>query len=212
MNNHIPAWERTRDLGPLTGFFVTVRETLTRPRDFFEGLSAEGPWERVLGFWALTSLPPMAAAGVSAHRFVQRIPELAQVDPASVPFHVPWWVFTIAGPLLQFLGLLFGLALVHLVLRLLGGGEEGWTGSLRAAGYASSPALLGFIPVAGGLIGGLWAALLQYYALLRVHREHPGRLLLAYLLPVLLFAVVGTLVAAASLRFLAPRMEGMLPF
>lgn len=212
MNNHRPPWERTGQVGPLTGFFATVWQVLSAPRDFFEGLDASGPWERVLGFWALTSLPPMVWAGLSAHRFVQRIPELAQVDPSAVPFHIPWWVFVVLGPALQFLSLLFGLVLVHLVLRLIGGGQGGWTGSLRAAGYASSPAILGFVPVVGGLIGGLWAALLQYYGLLKVHDEDSWRLLLAYLLPVLLFLALGGLLALAAIRYLAPHLEGVLVF
>jgi len=212
VNNPIPPWERTAELGPLTGFFTTVWAVLTRPSDFFGGLEAEGPWERVVGYWALTSLPPMVLAGMSAHRFVQRLPELAQVDPSAIPFHIPWWVFVVLGPALQFLSLLFGLALVHLVLRLLGGGQGGWTGSLRAAGYASSPAILGFVPVVGGLLGGLWAALLQYYGLLKVHRERAGRLLAAYVLPVLLFLGTGSLLAVAAIRYLAPYVEGVLGF
>ncbi len=131
-----PPWEQQADLGVLTAFFTTVVRVLTRPRTFFEELPSDGPVGTVLLFWALTALPPLMVGGAGTHDFLERLPELINVDPASIPFHFPLWVFVVVLPLLQLGALLSAVLLVHAMLALLGGPKEGWP---AACGRPATP-------------------------------------------------------------------------
>lgn len=207
-----PPWELRADLGILTAFVTTVGRVLARPRDFFEGLRSDGPVGSVLLFWALAALPPLMVGGAGTHDFLERLPGLINVDPASIPFHFPWWVFVIVLPLLQLGALLSAVLLVHLMLSLLGGTNGGLSGTLRAAGYASAPALVGLVPLVGGLVAGLWVGILQYFALWKVHGTDHTRLVLAYLLPALLAVALGIALAAALVPVIQPVVDRYLAF
>jgi hypothetical protein len=207
-----PPWEQRADLGVLTAFFTTVGRILTRPRAFFGGLSPDGPVATVLLFWVLTALPPLMVGGAGTHDFLERLPALINVDPASIPFHFPLWVFVVALPLLQLGALLSAVLLVHAMLALLGGAKGGLAGSLRAAGYASAPALVGLVPLVGGLVAGLWVGILQYFALWKVHRTDHTRLVLAYLLPAFIAIALGIALAAALVPVISPLVDRYLAF
>ncbi len=110
-------------------------------------------------------------------------------------FSIPWWVFVIVAPILQFASLLADICAVHILLKMMGHDRGGWRGSFRAGGYASAPAVFGYIPYIGAMVGGLWMGVLQFVGLKRIHQVPTGILLLAYLLPV----VVILILAAAAM-------------
>jgi hypothetical protein len=207
-----PPWEERADVGALTAFVATVGRVLIHPRAFFVRLPAKGPVAEVILFWMLTTLPPLMVSGAGTHHFLERLPDLINVDPASIPFHFPLWVFVMVLPLLQLVALLSAVLLVHLMLSLLGGAGGGLVATLRAAGYASAPALVGLLPLVGGLVAGLWVGVLQYYALWKVHRTGHTRMVLAYLLPALLAVALGIVLAAALVPVISPLVDRYLAF
>lgn len=205
-----PAWEQMAETGPLTAFFRTIADVVARPTSFFTQLSPEGPVGRVIGFWAATALPPLVVVGISANALIRNLITVTLSAPQPAQWRIPWWVLTVAAPLLQFLSLLFGLVVVHLVLQMLDEDRGGWSGTFRAAGYASAPAVFGLVPIVGAPVAGLWVAILQFKALRRVHRAGIGMLLLAYLLPVVVALAIGIGLALILVVLIAPEVAASL--
>jgi hypothetical protein len=205
-----PAWEQMAEVGSLTAFFRTIIEVVGSPSSFFTRLSPQGPVRRVIGFWAATALPPLVVAGISANALIHDLITVTLNAPQPVQWRIPWWVLTVAAPLMQFMSLLFGLAVVHLVLQMLGEDRGGWSGTFRGAGYATAPGVFGLVPVVGAPVAGLWVAILQFMALRRVHRTGFGMLLLAYLLPVVAATIIGIGLALILVALLAPEVAASL--
>ena len=199
-----PAWERIREVGPITAYFRTIWSVTSRPVEFFETLPSRGPVAVVLLFWSLTTLPPMIISGFQANAFLEETVTMLMTAPRPAYLVLPWWLLTIAAPLVQFLSLLTGLAAVHMMLQIMGYAAGGWSGTYRAGGYASGPAVLGFIPLVGAPIATIWVALLQFIALRRIHKVSFGILLLAYLLPVLLVSFIGVAALLIVVSIVAP--------
>jgi hypothetical protein len=195
-----PPWEHIDEKGPLTAFFATVWQVLSRPDAFFRDLDPDGPVGRVFGFWLLTALPPLVVSGLSANRLIERMLSGEFTGGTALDWHLPGWVLPAAAPLVQFGGLLLGVAVIHIVLRGLGQARGGWTGTWRAAGYASAPALVGLVPVVGSMVAGLWAAVVQYMALRRVHGAPTWAVVTAYLVPFLFVMLLAILAYSLFVR------------
>ncbi len=204
-----PAWERSAEVGPLTGFFTTFTDILRAPAAFFSSLPADGPAAPALIFWALTTLPPLVVSGLEGYSFLNEMLDIVMTAPRPGVLELPWWIFGIVAPLVQFASLLSGLAAVHIILALLGRARGGWRGTFRAGGYASAPALLGFIPLIGTLIAGLGTMMLQYLALRRIHAAPAWAVLLAYLIPVIAVLLIGAGIMLIIIALVAPSVLGL---
>ncbi|MFC1544079.1 YIP1 family protein [Gemmatimonadota bacterium] len=209
MDHLPPAWERLAERGPLTAFFATIGAVLSGTDRFFRELDPDGPIGPALSFWLLTTLPPLVVSGFSGNRLLDRLLSGELTASAPLDWHIPWWVLPVVAPVVQFASILLGLAIVHLVLRGLKEAHGGWSGTLRAAGYASAPAVLGLVPIAGAPIAGLWAAILQFMALRRVHGARTSALLAAYILPVLAVVLVAVLLVVIAIRIYAPDLGSL---
>jgi len=207
-----PAWERIGDDGPITAFFGTILDVLRAPIRFFEELPPSGPVARIFGFWMLTTLPPMVISGISAFAFLQEMLEILVTAPEPMVFTIPWWVFVIVAPLLQFTSLVADICAVHMLLKMMGHARGGWRGSFRAGGYSSAPAIFGYIPYVGAMVGGLWIMLLQFVALKRIHQVPTGILILAYLLPVVVILIVAAAVVVITISLISPDLLALPEF
>jgi len=77
--------------------------------------------------------------------------------------------------------------ILHLCLYLLGGAKESFEATYAVVAYSmGSTALLGIVPVCGGLIGGIWALVAEILGLTAAHRTTTGRAVVAVLLPIVL--------------------------
>ncbi len=114
----------------------------------------------------------------------------------------------IAAPVLILLGLFIGGAIVHLFLLMVGGANSGFAATIRVMCYATTVHVLQVIPLCGGLIGAVWAIVLEIIGLAIAHRTTQGKAAVAVLLPLalccacvaLLFAVAGAAIMAAISR------------
>jgi hypothetical protein len=88
----------------------------------------------------------------------------------------------VAGPLCAAVVIVLAAAIWHLILLLIGSGRSGYLASLRAMSYISAPALLGVIPVCGGLVGFVWQIVLTVIGMATIHRAPIGRVILALVL------------------------------
>ena len=90
------------------------------------------------------------------------------------------------SPFFTLIGLFITTAIYHVCLLIVGDGQRGFGVSFRAVAYGNTPALLGIVPLCGGLVGGLWAMVLVIMAFKLGHGTDWWRAILAYFLPTIL--------------------------
>lgn len=99
------------------------------------------------------------------------------------------------------IGQFVGAGILHLCLMIVGGNKKGFGATFRVVAYGGySPALLQIIPICGGIVGGVWAIVLEIIGLKEVHQISTGKAVLAVFLPlifccgcllILIFAIGG---------------------
>jgi hypothetical protein len=202
-------WEDLRLSGP-EGFFRTLRDLLFRPGEFFENLGREG-WAEPLAFALIVS-----SAGLLGALFWQ----LLVLAPTGLNLGKAPWLSPVldlgAGGLLAMMA-----GAPVLVLIDLGVGSLCWWGSVALAGgdrdftpawrifcYAQGGMVLGFIPLFGMLVAGIWVLALMYCGVKQVYGISAwgalGALAIFLSLQALLglILVAGLMAAAALLGFL----------
>ena len=86
------------------------------------------------------------------------------------------------------------------VFVLIVGGEKGFDQTIKAVLYGSTPNLLiGWIPLIGGIIGGIWSLILYMIGIRESHKISNRRAILAVLLPIIVSVVI---VIAVILAFI----------
>jgi hypothetical protein len=90
------------------------------------------------------------------------------------------------------------------------GGRKGLTPTIKALMYAAIPFfVLGWIPVLGTIIGGIWAVLLVLTGLMEILEMYSGRAILALVASLLVPIIIMGAIAAA---FLPAILGGALSF
>jgi len=110
-------------------------------------------------------------------------------DEAAVMagFTAAWAVgMIIVAPILVIVGVFIGAAILHLMLMIVGGANNGFETTVRVVCYAQTAQLAGIVPFCGGLISMVWAIILYVLGLAAAHRTTQGKAVLAVVLPVVL--------------------------
>ena len=94
-------------------------------------------------------------------------------------------LFMFICPLFVVVGLFISSALYHVALMILGDGQRGFSTTFRAVAYGQTPNLLAVVPICGGLVGGLWAIVLQIIGGKQGHDTEWWKAILGYFLPTL---------------------------
>ncbi len=147
--------------GFLAGLPLTVYLVLLKPKQAFAAPARAG-WPRAMIFAVILSLLPAA---------------------------ILWPLGLAPGPGLWLAALLwmpFNAGLVHLLLWAVGGASQGFTVTLRVAGYAQAAILLTFIPVYGLWVFALWHLAVMIIGLAAAHQTKLARSIAANVLPILL--------------------------
>lgn len=204
-------WDDRTRLGLLTALVETTRQVLTAPGAFFRGMPVTGGLGSPL-IYALI----VGWLGVVATAFYQALyqsiagpglsglgesPELA----AALGWAQGWAGFfsqLLLGGVFVVVGVMLWSGLVHLLLLLLGGASRGFEATARVVAYAQAVSVLCLVPFCGGLVGGVWAIVVQTIGLAAAQRIGHGKAVAAVLLPLVLLccccaAAFGTLFAGA---------------
>ena len=196
-------------------FFATVKAILTHPIDTLQGQRTGEGLFSALAFYLIIQIPAQLLGGLwnwALHRLMPQQP-----TPPGLPDGIANFLEMIQHPSLPFAmamaagGIILGLpllflfaAIIHAFLRLLGGGKEGYGVTVKALCYCHAPLLLAILPLCGGVIGALWALILQFVLVGAAHREPPTKGVLAVLFYYLLvgcctvIAIFGAVFAIAG--------------
>jgi hypothetical protein len=96
-------------------------------------------------------------------------------------------------PLMVTIGIFIYSGVLHLLLRIVGGGAHGFEATFRVVSYSQAAQVLGIVPFIGGWIGGIWQLIIQVIGLREIHETSYLRVILAFVIPLF----VGILLAVA---------------
>jgi hypothetical protein len=174
----------------------------TQPERFFGRVRADQPWSAVL-FGVIASTVGNAAAALYAYFSGQQamlaLQQMAEKLPEQEGRFVKLYAEALTGsavlaqvilsPLLTFIAIYLGAALIHLLLRLFRGAGRGFDATLTAVAYAQGLMLLLAVPGCGGLLAGVWSLVSLVIGLGAIQRCGSGKAAAAILAPVALVCV-----------------------
>lgn len=184
-------WEDQEDLGFVSGIYLTVRESLFNPKEFFAKLPLKGGFMMpllyalivetlgtMIGYlWGFAmGTPFFGSENFGGNRAV---------------------VFGVLIPMLVFLGIVIWAVTLHVGLFLVGGAREDFEATFRVACYASAPELINVVPIVGSFIGLFWRLYLTVVGLSQVHGTSVAKSVLALILPGIVCC--GVILGAAAL-------------
>jgi len=195
----LPPWERRERFGFLNGFYLTVKDVLLAPRQFFHrmpsqvGLLQPLYFAVVLGVVASFFAWMWSLAGSSLQALMAE--DLGEIFQG--PF-VAFGVFVLS-PVTIAMGIFIKAALLHLVLMLVGGNRLGFEATFRVAAYGEAAGILALVPACGSIIGVVWTVVVTVIGLHSIHETDPWRAIVAVILPT---AFCTSLVAASVIAFI----------
>lgn len=187
-------------------FFSTIKLLLTSPLQTMRGQKTGEGVTTALAFFLLIQIPVViigqlwnwASSGLMARfmpgagsqpRFPGPLGEW--VGMMQHPTLVFALLFALGGIIIGFGFLFINAGLIHLIMRLLGGGSQGYGATLKALCYCVAPMVLGVIPICLNFIGIVWMFVLQFMLVGPSHRESTGKGALAVLLYYVLCCTLG---------------------
>lgn len=184
----VPAWEDRKTYGFWPSLWITWRESVFRPVEFFRTLPPRGGVGPALGFAVLfTTLGLiMNIYWATVQRALAGPVEegLGILLLGGLVMTLLWLAFFV--PI--YVGLLFAMAgVLHVCFMAVGAGRRGFEATFRAMGYSSGPAAFAIFPFFGPLITLVWGTVLLFIGMREVQRTTNGKATLAFLLP--LFAL-----------------------
>ena len=212
-------WENRQRLG----WWKAIRETwplvVLRPREFFSSLRPGGGLRHAL-LWAVL----FGSVGFIANFFLnraleqllQRFVEKPQMPlPAGFAGHPLFvaGVLVVLAPIAVVTGVFLQSVLLHGSLVVVGARREGVEATLKVMAYAQAPLLLAVFPVLGTFAAWVGSVVIAVIGCREMHRTTTGKVVLAWLLPMLLCccALLGLSVmgVAAFLPILKQFLESM---
>jgi len=203
------AWEYRSSLGRLSALLATWRQTLFHPIQFFRNAPLVGDYRSPLLyglFWTFVGL----IAGAAWKLLFYTYPTLVLFFKGTeIQFSLQLsrtYVLATAGlllsPLLAFIMVFAACTIYHIFVMLFTRQHAGFEATLRVVCYSTGTSVFYFLPLVGGLLGGLWQLILVTLGFKEVHRISfpfsvvitlvPYTLLLACWIAFMIWAVAGS--------------------
>ncbi len=178
----------------IDGFIETLKLMITAPRDAYRMMEPEGDIVRPLIYAVL-----LGWIGVIAGQIYNIVFQGAMMSALASRMHGMNFPLTagssivlmVIGPIIVLIVLFIWSALVHLCLMMVGGATKSFTATLKALAYAQTASLAQLVPMCGGLIGFVWALVLQIFGVAAAHETTEGKAAVAVLLPIVVCCLCG---------------------
>ncbi len=187
-----------------------IKGFLLKPVETFRNIRDEDT-TRTLGYFIVLLIFYALLSGIISALGIMRNPlpsllnmGLGQADPL-IEFLTVFFVVIIVW---LFMLLIWGLWL-HLWVYVIGG-RKGLLQTEKAVLYGTTPFLLiGWIPVIGPVLGGLWSIVLQILGIRELHELSTTKAILALVIPFVIIFIV--LILILAWLFIAVVTSGMIP-
>jgi hypothetical protein len=165
----------------LEAVYETAKLFLTTPGQAFARMSATGDIGRPLLYAVIFGWVGVIAN--QAYSIALRGAMLGWLS--SLPGYNPRLMFglpvtfsvvaMVIAPVLVLIGIFIWAAIVHLFLLIVSGANSGFSATLRVMCYATTVQVFQVVPICGGMVGGIWALVLEIIGLAIVHRTTQGK-------------------------------------
>ena len=190
-------WENRSRLGLWQGVFQTFKAVLFSPETLFRTLTFRGGIREPLAFGLLIgSLGSMFWLFWGGVILSGRLPSLDQPVFGRFTMFLIFLIVIVAVPFYVTLRMFISSGVLHLLLLIVRGGENGYEATFRVVCYSQATRAWGLIPFVGGWIGWIWQLIVQIIGLREMHETSHLRVIIALLIPV---AVIFLLVIAAMI-------------
>ena len=202
----IPWEERTGSL--LGDLGATIKMVLFKPDAFFTSMPVAGGYKAPLTFAMICG-----AIGIIFMVAWQLILAVVGIGMGGNMPQLPmtWILGAIVGtivlsPLLVLIGLFIGAAIIHILLAIVRGANNGFEATFRVLAYTSATTIFNIVPFLGGLVSAAWSLILYIMGLSRAHQTGAGRVVVGVIvLPFVLVALLGIVAAVLIPMFLMAR-------
>jgi hypothetical protein len=184
-------WENWRTLGFFYSLWLTWKDSVFRPVEFFRTMPPKGGIGPALGFTVIVTIVGMffsfywstveaALGGVGDESLLVALVGGLVTLLFMLAFMIPLYV-----------GALFVMvAIVHVGFMVVGAGRRGYEATFRAIAYASGPAAFAVFPFFGPYLSMVWGMVLLFIGVREAQRTTNARATLGFLMPLLAFLVV----------------------
>lgn len=153
--------------------WISLRDSLFRPRSFFASLQTMGSWPKALLFAALLGL--LSSVGFTINDFIFPEGSAFWVGPWAWYWNLITWPLTLAGECLF-------LAWFHWVLKWRHGAAFPFKATFRAYAYSAGPNVFNLIPIVGMWIAIVWGLALGFYAIKTLQKTTWTRVITSFLI------------------------------
>ena len=199
-------WENRATLGLLPALGQTIRDVLIQPGAAFASMRRTGGYGAPLSFYL-----PLAIGGSLASIGFQSLLPVQEGMPDPIAEAGGFGMLAILCFVTTPVALFIWSGLVHLALLALGAKRHPFETTLRTVAFAvGSGAVLQFIPLCGGFVGGIWGLVALCIGLGRTQECTAGKATAAVLSPFLLLCCSCGLLAffAGGLGALFSSLQG----
>ena len=175
------------------GFVEKIKGFLVSPVETFRKVKDEGIGSVVKYFVGIALIYSILSAIIFAVASSMVMPFMSKAMPfAGLAGGALAAVIFVSSLIGSIIALFVGGAIIHAFVYLVGG-RKGYTQTVKALGYGSTPGLLlGWIPFIG-FVFSIWSLILQILGVRELHEISTGRAVLAVILPGI---IIGLIIAA----------------
>jgi len=195
-------------LGLWASIFATIKAVVFSPETFFHSLGRGGGIHEPFAFGLL--LGSASAMFGLFWKFLVLSGGLMAVDLPLIGHRTAWFVFLVLlvlAPVFVAASMFIFAFTLHLMLRLMGAGGNGFEASFRVIAYGQATQIWAMIPFLGGWVGFIWQFIVQVIGLKEIHRTSYLRVIAAFLIPLVLFFLI---FAAVLIPLVAMLIRGRL--
>jgi hypothetical protein len=183
------------------GLYETAKLILLNPGEAFARMSTTGDLGRPLLFAVIFGWVGMIAGQL----YQLLIPGMPWRYLPGMEHSMPAYAFRpvfavgmmVLAPIFVLLAVFIWSAILHLFLIIVGAGQSGFTATVRVVCYAGVTQVLQVVPLCGGVVGALWAIVLEILGLATAHRTTQGKAAVAVLLPIALCCACAAVLVVA---------------
>jgi predicted Zn finger-like uncharacterized protein len=196
-------WERRSQLGLWPSVKQTLLSFIFSPKRSYGAMPVGGGLREPLAFGLLAG--SIGEMFTFFWQFV--IASRGGISPSgdlflAVSSPLFFLLLILLAPVLTLISLFVWSCILHVLLFVVRGNTNGFEATFRVMAYSQAAQVWCVIPFVGGPIGWCWRVVIQVIGLKEAHRISYGKVIVALLLPVALFVVMGVaLVFFLIMRF-----------
>ncbi len=184
-----PAWENPGEEGRFRDLFVTIKEVLFNPVEFFQTLNHnKGLFAPLIYAIIISWITGMIALVWNQLFSFEELFDLGQYGQQGFPVQFQHYIliaYFFLIPLLTILSLFIGSAIYHVVLLIFSGDKYGFEATFRVICYGSSANVFNIVPIIGGLITTIYTIILYIIGIKETHEIDGWKAALVVFLPII---------------------------